>query len=137
MVGRNWRILLDDSTDGKWLIAQDDLDINWHNVQGTSNDSILLHRAFQVTVSGILYRVLQLIVSSVVHRAFQITVSGLLYRVLQLIVSSLVHRAFQISQWHILQSATNDSILLPGHFRYRAYIVMREHLQFLQHFVLP
>ena len=113
MVGRNWRILLDDSTDGKWLIAQDDLDINWHNVQGTSNDSILLHRAFQVTVSGILYRVLQLI------------------------VSSLVHRAFQISQWHILQSATNDSILLPGHFRYRAYIVMREHLQFLQHFVLP
>ena len=39
---------------------------------------------------------LQVIVSSVVHRAFQITVSGILYRTLQVIVSSLVHRAFQI-----------------------------------------
>jgi hypothetical protein len=52
-------ILLGDSTDGKWLIAQDDLgNINWHTVQCTSNDSILLHRAFQITVSAVLYRVL-------------------------------------------------------------------------------
>jgi hypothetical protein len=135
--GRNWPILLGDSTDRKWLIAQDDLgNNNWHTVQGTSNVSILLHRAFQITASGILHRVLQVIGSGVVHRSFQITVCGILYRVLQVIVSSLLHRAFQNSQWHIVQDASNDRILLPGYFRYRAYIVMREHIQFLQHFVL-
>ena len=41
------------STDGKWRIAQDDLgNINWRNVQGTSDDSISLHGAFQITVNG-------------------------------------------------------------------------------------
>ena len=48
--------------------------------------SSVVHRAFQITVSGILYRVLQVIVSSLVHRAFQITVSGIFNRVSQMIV---------------------------------------------------